>query len=264
MTAAKPEGAGVVRQILEQVIVGNKLTPPSDSLTLDIDGITYRVCVKENNGYFSARLTTEQRSPTRRRLRLAPYDIKIKEHQTGGRLLSDILNIHRHAADGNKNVLTELISKNINPDIKDADGSTPLILAAANGHTEIVDRLLQFGADVNAADLIGRTPLMHAIIKGQTKIVELILKKSKSGIDLNSADSNGLTPLIGAAAFGKTEIVELLLQSGADVNARKNRCDYMLRVAALYGQIETVDLLLRNGADICIFSPNVIKNSCPS
>ena len=48
---AAVQASGVVKQILDQVIVENKLTQPSDPMRLDIDGITYRVCVTDNRGF---------------------------------------------------------------------------------------------------------------------------------------------------------------------------------------------------------------------
>src|SRR3954467_13442264 len=45
---------------------------------------------------------------------------------------------------------------------RDAQGNTPLILAAAYGDVSFVRLLVEHGADVNATNLAGATPLMRA------------------------------------------------------------------------------------------------------
>jgi len=59
-------------------------------------------------------------------------------------------------------------------DPNDADGETPLMIAAAEGHEQIVKLLLDSGADPNDANEDGETPLMAAA-EGHEQIVKLLL-----------------------------------------------------------------------------------------
>jgi ankyrin repeat protein len=60
-----------------------------------------------------------------------------------------------------------ILAQGINPDVRDSDGRTPLMLACFLGDKEMAKVLLESGADVNAKDENGRTPLMWTVIGAQ-------------------------------------------------------------------------------------------------
>ena len=67
-----------------------------------------------------------------------------------------------------------LLTHGAHPDVKDnAEGSTPLIMAAEYGYKDVAEVLLANGADVNAADKKG-TPLDRAIHTGHTDVANLL------------------------------------------------------------------------------------------
>ncbi len=245
MAALQPER--MIKQILDQVIVGNKLTPPSGPLKLDIGGITYQVSATKNDGYFSARFMTEQTDAARRELPSRDSRDIETEKKRAIALAENILNIHRHAHIGNKRVLNELPLKYINPDITGAGGATPLIGAAANGHTEVAELLLQQGANVNARDNNGRSPLINAAAFGHTEVAELLLQ---SGANVNISDNQGFSPLIRAVFYGYTDIVRLLLGNGAGADTLNKNGLSLIIEAATFGKTEIAELLLRSGADV--------------
>lgn len=54
-------------------------------------------------------------------------------------------------------------------DVRDAEGASPLHLAAAAGHLEAVDFLCEAGADVNASDGAGQACVWRAASNGQVR-----------------------------------------------------------------------------------------------
>jgi ankyrin repeat protein len=88
-----------------------------------------------------------------------------------------------------------------------------LLSEAGWGRTEKVKQLIDSGADVNARDANGDTPMIVAAFHGLNDIVKLLIEK---GADVNAKNNLGSTALIEAATANKVETVELLLTSGAD------------------------------------------------
>jgi len=142
--------------------------------------------------------------------------------------------------------------KEINPNIRNKDGETPLHIVAGRSHPEAVKLLLDHGADPNAQNKEGKTPLHYAAERCDVDVVKLLLQY---GADPNARDDNGQTPLhrvtdkpidividkpsilyyrkVGPALYfllGKlglvndegscAEVIGLLVKHGADVNAK--------------------------------------------
>jgi ankyrin repeat protein len=68
-------------------------------------------------------------------------------------------------------------------------------------------------------------------------------------VPVDCRDASGWTPLMCAAAHGHTEMCRLLLESQADVNARKNFSVAPLHLASRGGHAAAVALLLEQRAD---------------
>ena len=65
-----------------------------------------------------------------------------------------------------------LVDIDVNINVKNENGHTPLAMASKHGHANIVSLLLSHGADTNAVDSRGFTSLMEA-----SKMATLILWK---------------------------------------------------------------------------------------
>src|SRR5579883_2324789 len=64
--------------------------------------------------------------------------------------------------DGDVKAVRAQLDAGVDVNARDADGNTPLLLAAVYAGPECVELLLKKGADVNAANKLGVTPLHRA------------------------------------------------------------------------------------------------------
>ena len=188
------------------------------------------------------------------------------------------------AENGDETLLAFVLgTRNINADVKDYDGRTPLCLAAGIGNEAVIKFLLGTGAvNINSSCKKGRTPLfwatrngheiavklllatgtadansrenndsqtplLYAAKNGHEAIVKLLLGTGK--VDMDSRDSiRGQTPLSWAAEKGHEAIVKLLLETGeVDTDSRDKGGRTPLSWAAMYGRDATVKLLLETG-----------------
>ena len=107
--------------------------------------------------------------------------------------------------------------RNINVNVKDVNGETPLHFTAWIGHVGIARLLLQNGADVNVRDTDGFTPLHCAAIHGNVDILHLLVE---NGADLEAQDENGYRAFHWATRNGHLPFIqELISRYHVDINA---------------------------------------------
>lgn len=111
---------------------------------------------------------------------------------------------------------TLLASQDLQVDAANAEGETPLMLAALRGQRDWVERLLARGARLRRD---GWTPLHYAASGPSTAVVELFLER---GADIEAPSPNKTTPLMMAAGYGAIDSADLLLQRGASPRARND------------------------------------------
>ncbi len=124
--------------------------------------------------------------------------------------------------------------------IKDARGSTPLLLATYYGHQEIAEIILKCKPDINAKDGSGNTALMGVCFKGYPAIAKLLISH---GADVNAVNFNNATALIYAATFAQADIARLLLEHGADASYKDDRGHKAYDHAKMQGVKPLMDLL---------------------
>jgi ankyrin repeat protein len=141
-----------------------------------------------------------------------------------------------------------LVSKGADANARQAEGRTPVYLAAmlGRGHATL-GVLLDAGGNPKIAAANGQTPLMVAAIRGDTTAMALLVGK---GADVGARNGAGDTALMLAAANGDPTAVTFLLERGADATVRSKRNESALGNAGTAGVEETVRLLLERGADV--------------
>ena len=142
----------------------------------------------------------------------------------------------------------QLLTKRVDVNVPDADGSTALHWAVQRNDSGLVRQLLAAGARASAATRYNVTPLHLACVSGSTSIIEQLLA---AGVDVNTPALDGQTPLMTTALSGKADAVRLLLTRGARVNeVEPVRGQSALMWAASEGHTAVTAVLLEAGADI--------------
>lgn len=83
--------------------------------------------------------------------------------------------LFRAAREGNTNMVRSLVSSpDVNVNLRDKEGDTPLIEAARFGHDGVAKLLLERGADVTVKNNEGKTALMYALQGGHDDVVRVL------------------------------------------------------------------------------------------
>ena len=144
--------------------------------------------------------------------------------------------------------LRAMVSRKVNVNAPQADGTTALHWAAHYNDGEAVQLLLKAGANPSTTNRFGASPLSAAAVSGNAPLVKVLLD---AGADAKTASTlDGETVLMSAARSGSVDAVRMLLDRGADVNARERyKGQTALMWAAAERHAPVVKLLLERGAD---------------
>jgi ankyrin repeat protein len=121
----------------------------------------------------------------------------------------------------------------------------PVRAAMRGGQPGIITLLLNKGAEPNVKDKGGQYLLHWAVLRNDAKLVKLILERWGNS---NADDRYNCTPLHYAAFNGYLEIAILLLKYKADPNATDHLDKTPMYFAKNNGHVELVSLLLDNRA----------------
>ena len=172
---------------------------------------------------------------------------------------TDLFNaINEKNADNVSTIISNSMDIDIN--VLDAEGYTPLHRAIYNRDLDTVNILLQNeNIDINSKldikvsidgwYLGGATPLILASYIGASDIVTVLLDNNA---DIKAKDDvDGSMAIHMASANGNNEVVKILLEKDpTTINDVDNRGNTPLHWAAMKDRPETVKLLMENGADI--------------
>lgn len=124
-----------------------------------------------------------------------------------------------------------LASKDMDVDLSNKQGETPLMIASINGDLPLVKTLvLKHRAQL---DHIGWTPLHYACSRGQLDVAQFLIA---NGAMVDSLNLGGTTPLMMAVQSGNEYLVKLLLDKGANLQLRNGLGLSAIDIADIYNQ----------------------------
>jgi ankyrin repeat protein len=94
-------------------------------------------------------------------------------------------------------------------DTRDAEGNTPLHLAADGGDVEMVALLCEYGANILIRNGYGRCPIHMAAIRGHSETFEYLAAYNSSPLE---EDHDGMTCYDYACLYGHLDIVKYLVE----------------------------------------------------
>jgi ankyrin repeat protein len=132
----------------------------------------------------------------------------------------------------------------MDPNALDPRGQHGLFLALRGGSGKAFRTLLQHpDIRVDASNANGESPLMMAALRADLDAMKALIARGAQ------VARPGWTPLHYAASSPSAAPVRLLLDQGATVDARAPNGNTPLMLAARYGHEDSVNLLLERGAD---------------
>ncbi|PMP64381.1 ankyrin repeat domain-containing protein [Desulfurella multipotens] len=84
--------------------------------------------------------------------------------------------LFKAVSNSNATLVKKILAQGISPNVKDKNGSTPLMYAAYYGNLEICKILIAHGADVNARSVVGGTALGAAKESGNQAVYNFLLQ----------------------------------------------------------------------------------------
>ncbi len=120
-----------------------------------------------------------------------------------------------------------------------------LLVAADNDNEEVIQLFLSHDINVNVQNEFGQTPLHKAIWGGHIGIIKLLL--TRADIDVNKKTDFGWTPLFFATRHNKREVIKLLLgHPHTDIHTPANDNETPLKVALAEENGEILTLLFNH------------------
>lgn len=159
--------------------------------------------------------------------------------------------LHFAAREGQTEMCKFLIEEcNIDVNVKDEDGETPLIHAARQGHTATAKYLVKCGADPSIPSELGAAALHHSAGIGDIELLKFFIAK---GVDVDFQSHAG-TPLIWAAGHAQHDAVKVLLEHKANPNANTEDDVTPLLSAVAAGSLACSEFLIKAGANVNVYA----------
>lgn len=154
------------------------------------------------------------------------------------------------ARKGKLQIAKMLISKFAQVNIENRMGELPIHLAAFKGDLDMIKLLIESGAYLNKTTHEDKYPVHYAILGGKHEVIDYILKQSKQNYFLK--DVHGNTLLHYATKTSNVILIDMLLNQNLNPNALNDQFETPIFNAVRSGTVETIRLLLASDAYIDI------------
>ncbi|KAI6242794.1 hypothetical protein M3Y99_00186600 [Aphelenchoides fujianensis] len=148
----------------------------------------------------------------------------------------------------NRDVLVSLVGGGAHVDFRNSEGQTGMHKAAFLSIAENVRALLELGASPNYRDPIGLTPLYYCMLTTDSleAVAQMLLSEAS---EIGVTDMHGNHEIHQACKNGLLKHVENLLYYGAEINAQNINGNTPLHVCAVNNRPDCARTLLFRGAD---------------
>lgn len=180
--------------------------------------------------------------------------------------------LEQAVSSNNMEALVWLLDQQVDPNMRNADGSSPLTTAIRENRAEMVDLLISRGADPNLRGqdwpicMAVRSPAIlrrilaviseprafkgvmeMAVTAGQLESVKLLVA---AGVSIEDRNGGVFSPLTTAIRTDNKQIVSYLMnEGGADVNAPGEHLPIVKALRRYKGDTDIITWLLEKGAD---------------
>ncbi|KAK2495147.1 hypothetical protein MC885_004447, partial [Smutsia gigantea] len=155
--------------------------------------------------------------------------------------------LHLACANGHVEVVTFLVERKCELDLRDNEERTPLLKAIQCQQEDCAIILLQSGANPYVRDISGNNALHYAACGSRiTTAARLLL----CNVDMEARNKHGITPLLLAVSKNSDEMVEYLISKGANVHVVDKKKRTTLMYAVINGSTNIVKLLLQQDVNV--------------
>ncbi|KAF2968926.1 hypothetical protein GQX73_g4640 [Xylaria multiplex] len=156
----------------------------------------------------------------------------------------------KYVLTGDKVKIIDLIVSKTPPIINaaDANGSTPIMIAAGKGNVAVIRCLLEHGAKPDVLDDQGRTALFWAVQEGHMEAAQCLLEAGSPKLDVGSR--NGSTLLSAAMMKDNLELIKILLERGVPIDILDGDGVPLINKAVVKQKTDMVKLLVGRKASL--------------
>jgi len=115
-------------------------------------------------------------------------------------------------------IVKYLVNKNMNIDLQDKYGRTPLMLFMGNEKYDIVRYLINQGCNVNKQDNDGQSIINYMYNSNDTDLLKLLIDK---GVNINNKDKYGKTLLVKCIESKNFKYLKILMKHNVDLTTKQ-------------------------------------------